>query len=103
MVAATIDVVLGIEPDLSPKTKGQGVCIRYFTPKPGMLKAVEGKENLKRSFVYDAEIYHKIGDTIPEVRSSLDRSGHVIVTGETAEIAIGLADNLINQVKFTTE
>jgi hypothetical protein len=94
---------LGIEQDLKPKTKGQGVCIRYFTPKPGVLKAVEGAENLKRSFVYDAEIYHKIGDTIPEVRSSLDRSGHVIVTGETAEIAIGLADNLINQVKFIIE
>lgn len=103
MVAATIDVVLGIDPDLNPKTKGQGVCIRYFTPKPGVLKAVEGTENLKRSFVYDAEIYHQAGDEIPEVRSSLDRSGHVIVTGETAEIAIGLADNLINQVKFTTE
>ena len=103
MVAATIDVVLGIEPDLKPKTKGLGVCIRYFTPKPGVLKAVEGAENLKRSFVYDAEIYHKIGDTIPKVRSSLDRSGHVIVAGETAEIAIGLADNLINQVKFITE
>lgn len=103
MVAATIDVVLGIEPDLKPKTKGQGVCIRYFTPKPGVLKAIEGTDNLKRSFVYDAEIYHRIGDTIPEVRSSLDRSGHVIVTGETAEIAIGLADNLINQVKFITE
>ena len=103
MVAATIDVVLGIEPDLKPKTRGQGVCIRYFTPKPGILKAAEGTENLKRSFVYDAEIYHQVGDEIPEVRSSLDRSGHVIVTGETAEIAIGLADNLINQVKFTTE
>lgn len=103
MVAATIDVVLGKEPDLTPKTKGQGVCIRYFTPKPGMLKAIGGTENLKRSFVYDAEIYHKVGDVIPEVRSSLDRSGHVIVTGETAEIAIGLAENLINQVKFTTE
>lgn len=103
MVAATIDVVLGIEPDLKPKTKGQGVCIRYFTPKPGVLKAVEGTVYLKRSFVYDAEIYHQVGDEIPEVRSSLDRSGHVIVTGETAEIAIGLAENLINQVKFITE
>ena len=103
MVAATIDVVLGIEPDLTPKTKGQGVCIRYFTPKPGLLKAIENEIALERSDVYDAEIYHHIGDTIPEVRSSLDRSGHVIVTGETAEIAIGLVDNLINQVKFITE
>lgn len=103
MVAATIDVVLGIKPDLAPKAKGQGACIRYFTPKPGILKAIEGTEYLKRLFVYDAEIYLHIGDTIPEVRSSLDRSGHVIVTGETAEIAIGLADNLINQVRFITD
>ncbi len=103
MVAATIDVVLGIEPDLKPKAKGQGVCIRYFTPQAGFLKAIEGTESLNRSFVYDAEIYHQVGDVIPEVRSSLDRSGHVIVTAETAEIAIGLADNLINQVKFITE
>lgn len=103
MIAATISVVLGMEPNLQPKEDKHGVCIRYFTPKPGLLKSIEGMENLKRSFVYDAEIYHKIGDVIPEVRSSLDRSGHVIVTGETAEIAIGLADNLINQVKFITE
>ena len=103
MVAATIDVVLGIAPDLTPKTVGQGVCIRYFTPIPGVLQAIEGTECLNHSFVYDASIYHHIGDTIPEVHSSLDRSGHVIVTGETAQIAVDLAENIIHQVKFTTE
>ena len=32
MVAAAINVALGIEPDLSPKEAPKGVCIRYFTP-----------------------------------------------------------------------
>jgi len=103
MVAATIDVVLGIEPDLEPKTKGQGVCIRYFTPKPGKLVAIENEASLKDVHVYDAEIYHKVGDLIPEVKSSLDRSGHVIVTDVDATSAIKRADSIITSVKLVTE
>lgn len=103
MVAATIDVVLGIEPDLTPKTKGMGVCIRYFTPKPGKLVSIIGTEMLNAPDVYDAEIYHQPGNMIPEVRSSLDRSGHVIVTAPTAQLAIEQADRIINHVKLITE
>lgn len=103
MVAATIDVVLGIEPDLTPKTKGMGVCIRYFTPKPGKLVSIYGAEMLNAPDVYDAEIYHQPGDMIPEVRSSLDRSGHVIVTAPTAYDAIERAEDIINKVKLITE
>lgn len=103
MVAATIDVVLGIEPDLTPKTKGMGVCIRYFTPKPGKLVSIYGAEMLNAPDVYDAEIYHQPGDMIPEVRSSLDRSGHVIVTAPTVQLAIEQADRIINHVKLITE
>ena len=103
MVAATINVVLGIEPNLMPTEPKHGVCIRYFTPKPGKLIAVEGEEILKGAHVYDAEIYHKIGDMIPEVRSSLDRSGHVIVTDVDAKAAIKRADDIIASVKLITE
>lgn len=103
MVAATIDVVLGVEPDLQPKEEKHGVCIRYFTPEPGKLISIVGKEFLDSSYVYDAEIYHQPGDMIPEVRSSLDRSGHVIVTAPTAYDAIERAEDIINKVKLITE
>ena len=103
MVAATINVVLGIEPDLQPKEKKHGVCIRYFTPKPGKLVAIEGGEFLKDPNVYDAEIYPQIGDVIPEVKSSLDRSGHVIVTDIDAPSAIKRAEAVIANVKLITE
>ena len=52
--------------------------------------------------MYEWEIYHSVGDEIPEVTSSLSRSGHVIVTEETPQKAIALADKLINEVKFQT-
>ncbi len=102
MVAATISVVLGMEPNLQPVESKHGVCIRYFTPNPGKLIGIEGEANLKDTHVYNAEIYHRIGDMIPEVKSSLDRSGHVIVTDETAQKAIERAERLLNEVKFTT-
>lgn len=103
MVAAAIDVALGNEPDLRPKEAPKGVCIRYFTPHPGRLAAINNQELLNDLHVYDAEIYHQIGDVIPEVRSSLDRSGHVIVTDETAEAAIKRADGIVESVEFRVE
>lgn len=103
MVAATISVVLGMEPNLQPIEEKHGVCIRYFSPKPGKLIAIEGEEALKNAHVYDAEIYHQVGDMIPEVKSSLDRSGHVIVTDIDAPSAIKRAESIISNVKLITE
>lgn len=102
MVAAAVNVALGIEPNLVPQGPQQGVCIRYFTPQPGRLLAIKNSELLNDSHIYDADIYHQVGDVIPEVSSSLDRSGHVIVTAPTVQEAIKKADEINSKVKFTT-
>ena len=102
MVAAAINVALGVEPDLSPKEEQRGVCIRYFCPKPGKLVSICNTEMLKDPRVYLWEIYHKEGDFIPEVTSSLCRSGHVIVTEATPRKAIELAEEIVNRVEFKT-
>lgn len=102
MVAAAIDVALGTEPDLGIKEEPKGVCIRYFCPKPGKLVNISNTEILNDAHVYLWEIYHKAGDEIPEVTSSLSRSGHVIVTEDSPQKAIALAEKIINEVKFET-
>jgi biotin carboxylase len=102
MVAATINVVLGIEPNLTPTESKHGVCIRYFTPRPGIVDSIENEAALQRPNVYDAEIYVRPGDEVREVKSSLDRSGHVIVTAETVKEAITNAELLIKEVKINT-
>ena len=102
MVAATIDVVLGEEPNLEPVEEKHGVAIRYFTPKPGIVKSIEHTELLNREDVYDAEIYVKEGDEVHEVKSSLDRSGHVIVAAGTPQEAIKVAEGLVEDVKILT-
>ena len=103
MVAATIDVVLGVVPNLQPTEAKRGVCIRYFTPKPGRLKEITGTDIFKTPHVYDANIYHEVGDEIPEVKSSLDRSGHVIVTDNNVVSAIKRAEEIVKSVEFVTE
>lgn len=102
MVAAAIDVALGVEPDLSAKEEPKGVCIRYFCPKPGKLVSILNTEVLNNPHVYLWEIYPKEGDVIPAVTSSLCRSGHVIVTEKTPQKAIELAERQIESVKFET-
>lgn len=102
MVAAAIDVALGVEPDLSVKEEPKGVCIRYFCPKPGKLVRISNTEVLNNTHVYLWEIYPKEGDVIPAVTSSLCRSGHVIVTEKTPQKAIELAERMIESVKFET-
>jgi len=102
LVAAAIDVALGVEPDLSAKEEPKGVCIRYFCPKPGKLVSISNTEVLNNPHVYLWEIYPKEGDVIPAVTSSLCRSGHVIVTENTPQKAIELAEKLIESVKFET-
>lgn len=102
MVAAAIDVALGMEPDLSIKEEPKGACIRYFCPKAGKLVSVTNIEVLNDPRVYKKEIYVRKGDIIPEITSSLSRSGHVIVTEKTPQEAVKLAEKLINEVKFDT-
>ena len=103
MVAAAIDCALNIKPDLTPKAAPQGVCIRYLCPKPGKLVSISNTEVLDDPRVHEWEIYHQVGDEIPEVTSSLCRSGHVIVTEETPQKAIAYAESLLNEVKMETE
>ncbi len=102
MVAATIDVVLGVEPNLQPIEEKHGVAIRYFTPKPGKVASIENTEMFNDPDVYDAELYIKAGDEVREVKSSLDRSGHVIVTAVTAKEAIERAEHIIEKVNIIT-
>lgn len=103
MVAAAIDCALNIEPDLTPKAKPQGVCIRYFCPTPGKLKSISNMEILDDTRIREWKIYYSEGDIIPKLTSSLCRSGHVIVTEETPQKAIALADKIVNEVKFEVE
>ena len=102
MIAAAVNCALGIEPNLLPTDKGAGVCIRYFTPKPGLLVEINNVEVLRHPSVFESAIYCKAGDVVHDVTSSLSRCGHVIVTADNADAAVDFAEKLISSVEFET-
>lgn len=109
MVAAAINISMGIEPDLKPKHTAQGACVKYFTPGPGVVRAIEGdlsEEVLKGKacgWLQQLEIYPKVGDRVNDICSSSDRSGHVITTGNDALEAIRRAELILGLVRIVTE
>jgi biotin carboxylase len=103
MIAAAVNCALGIEPMLEPLEEKRAVCIRYFCPKPGKLIDIHNTEVLYDSRVHEWKIYRKPNDVIPEITSSLCRSGHVIVIEKSPQAAIELAEEMISEVNFTTE
>ena len=104
MVAAAINLALGIEPDLTPKHAPQGAAIRYFTPKPGKIINLRIDACIKSDpKVYQLELYKGVGDQISDVKSSLDRSGHVITIGKDAMEAIVNAEKILNSIEYHTE
>lgn len=102
MVSAAIDVALGINPNLTPSFNPQGAAIRFFTPHPGIVMSIHNQELLNLPYVYNADIYVKPGDLVKEVKSSNDRSGHIIVTAPSASVAIERAELLLKQVSIET-
>lgn len=103
MVEAAVNVALGVVPDLTSTEPKYSVCIRYFCPMPGKVIGIENENILKNDpSVYSYDIYHREGEIVREVKSSLDRSGHVIVLGETPMQAIDHAEELINTVQIRT-
>ena len=100
MVAAAINVALGIVPNLAPTNKGCGVCIRYICPNPGKLVNISYTQILNNEHIYDYDIFCNVGDTIPEITSSTSRSGYVIVTEETVLKAITLAEQIVSEIHF---
>ena len=68
-----------------------------------MLIRVNGLSETYPDWVEQCVFYRCVGDFIPEVSSSLDRSGHIIVTGSTAQEAISRAEQLLESFDFVTK
>jgi biotin carboxylase len=99
LVRAVIDIALGRGPDLKIRLD-RGSAIRYFHAPPGgviteigsldEIRAMPGLELLFPESERDGP--PGPGFKIPEIRSSLDRYGHVIFSGPTRQEASARAE-----------
>ncbi len=101
MVGASVELAVGKRPDLTPKWN-RGAAIHF-------IHADEGQEGIiseiavpralyAQKGVEEIILYKKPGDSVQGTRSSNDRLGHVITTGETPQEAMELGARVVAQI-----
>ncbi|MFJ4830429.1 ATP-grasp domain-containing protein [Streptomyces sp. NPDC088747] len=98
------DDVLGRPVDRDALKPMRGSAIRFLTPPPGRLTAIEGwDEVIAHPSVIHSELTVSVGDVIEPHRSVGNRVALIAVGADTAEEAQALARKLDASVRFVTE
>lgn len=101
MIKATIDVSLGLTPDITP-TLHKGSAIRFFDAPNGIITAIEGVEEAKSiAGVQEISFTKNVGDEVTEIHSSLDRCGFVIAQCDNANDAIEVCERAKGGIQIT--
>lgn len=101
MIKATIDVSLGLKPDIAP-TLQKGSAIRFFDASCGVISAIEGvEEALAIDGVQEISFTKNVGDEVTGIHSSLDRCGFVIAQCDSASDAIEVCERTKEKIQIT--
>lgn len=101
MIKATIDVSLGLTPDITP-TLHKGSAIRFFDAPNGIITDIEGVEEAKNvAGVQEISFTKNLGDEVTEIHSSLDRCGFVIAQCDSANDAIEVCEKAKKEIQIT--
>ena len=102
MVKATIDISLGLTPDLTQKIE-KGSAIRFFDAPEGVITAIEGVEEGKRiPGVKEVSFTKQVGDVVGDIGSSTDRAGFVIAQADTAGEAADVCEKAFLKIHIFT-
>lgn len=104
MRAFTIGWFAGKEKPLqsSPVLKTMS-AIHFLTAEPGIVECAEVDSALTNcDYVEELKLSLKPGDTVKPLRSSSERVGHIIVTGESREQLESRIRNCLAQIKIQT-
>lgn len=103
MVGNSVLLATGGKVDLSC-TCQRGAAIQFLQGSEGVLKDITVDEKVYQlEGIEEVILYKKAGDIVHETRSSNDRLGHVIATGETAEIALKRAKEALSYIHVQYE
>lgn len=90
-----------VEPVLEPVPPVGGAAIRFFVPPNGKVESIIGAEAVQsKRGVVRVSIDVKPGNQIPMLKSSRDRVGYVIATGDSSQRASEICEEVCQQVQF---
>lgn len=100
MIKATIDISLGIAPNITP-TLQKGSAIRFLEAPQGVISSINGIEEARNvAGVQEVSLTKSVGDEVTEIHSSLDRCGFVIAQCDTVAEAIGVCEEACKQISI---
>ncbi|TXH69771.1 MAG: ATP-grasp domain-containing protein [Lysobacteraceae bacterium] len=92
------------EPLRAPPPAIAGAAIRFFTPAPGTVTAIEHEDQVRAMPGFeDMRITVRVGDVVRPVRSSDDRAGQVIARGGDVDEAIVRCERMRDALRIVTE
>lgn len=99
MVGASVLLATGEAPDLTPRWSRSAAIHFLHTGQEGVITRITVPDALyEQEGVEEISLYKKSGDRVQETKSSNDRLGHVITTGETPEEAMELGKRILAQI-----
>lgn len=103
MVECCIRIALGQQPQLASRLQ-KGSAIRYFSQKPGLVKAIDGLEKARRlPGIRQISIVHGVGQQVESINSSGTRMGFVIAQAGDAAEAVSCCEKAMEAVEITIE
>lgn len=94
MMKATIDIALGVEPNVTPLFS-KASAIRYFDAPKGIIQSIDGiEEALKIEGVKEITFTKQTGDIVGYINSSVDRVGYVIIQSDRVYQIAEIYDNV---------
>lgn len=98
MVECSILIALGEKPDLIAKWK-KGSAIRYLKTGTGVVQEITGLHEAEGILgVAQVSIVHGVGESVGEIKSSVDRAGFVIAEAEDASKAVEIAEKGVKAI-----
>ena len=103
MVKATIELSIGIIPDIVPKFN-KGSAIRYFHAELGYINSIYGIDIARTDKTVKELVFNKkIGDQVNEIRSSSDRLGFVITQDKDAYSAVRTCERILKTINIEVD
>ncbi len=103
MVECCIRIALGMEPDVLPK-QHCGSAIRYIQNENGVIRSIDGVKDAEQTpHVQQVSVVHGVGETVGEIKSSVDRVGFVIAQADTAVAAVTACEKALDRIHILYE
>lgn len=102
MHGVVLDQLLGVKVDATAWAPVRGAAVRFLTPPPGVVTAVDGWADVIASpHFLGGKLTLAVGTEVGPLRSSFDRSSFVCATGANVREAAAVADRLAQRVRIT--